>query len=398
MNEINQIFELHKLAIEGVKKYPERRFLFESVKNDSGPHILGITGLRGTGKSIILKQIAAIYSDSIYISLDSIGDVDLFAVIKKLSSDYGVKTFLLDEVHFFKNIDAVLKKIYDFLDVKIIFTSSVALGMFHSAYDLSRRVKLIEIYPFSFREYLFFEKGEELSSLTIEDIRNKRYNSNHLKNEYAFEEYLKGGNLPFSIEEPDFLPLLRNILLTVINQDIPRIAKLAVDELDLIYKMVEFIGKSEVDGINYSSIAKNIGITKYKAQSYLDLLEKCFILHKILPAGTNVLKEPKILLAPPFRLLFKEYDECIGALREDFIVEMLAASGIQYNYLKTTRGAKTPDFLIDDGGVRYIIEVGGKGKGREQFKGIKENKQIIFTHSSRFDTIRRPLFLAGFLS
>lgn len=398
MNNINKVLELHKLAIAEAKRYPKNRFCFNQVKEDlSGKHFIGITGLRGTGKSIILKQLAALYSDSIYISVDSIGDSDLFETIHQFNRDFKINIFLLDEVHFIRNIDEILKKLYDFLNIKIIFTSSVSLGMFKSAYDLSRRVKLHKIFPFSFREYLYFRENIILPRLTIEQILNKGWTIEHLKYTDCFKRYLKGGNLPFALEEPDIFPLLKNILQTIINKDIPQIARLTTDELDLIYKTVLFIGKSGVDGINYSSISRNIGITKFKAQSYIEILQNAFVLHRILPTGTNVLKEPKILLAPPFRLLFKDYSESIGALREDFFIEMLATAQLEYYYLKSTRGKKTPDYMVYYNNNRFIIELGGKGKGREQFKGITDKKQIILSHSDRIDGIRRPLFIAGFL-
>ena len=87
--------------------------------------------------------------------------------------------------------------------------------------------------------------------------------------------------------------------------------------------MLSFIGKSETEGINYSSIARNCGITRYKAEQYVNLLEKAFILHQVFPKGTNVLKEPKILMSLPYRLLYTEFKENLGALREDFFVEMM---------------------------------------------------------------------------
>lgn len=398
MNITDKIFELNKLAVDEAKRYPRHRFCFNTAINSKGRHFVGITGLRGTGKSIILKQIAGQYSKSIYISVDSVGEIDLFELIKTLNQYHKISLFLLDEVHFIKNIDEILKKVYDFLDVKIIFTSSISLGMFKSAYDLSRRVKLIKIFPFSFREYLYFNEEIDLAVLTIDQIMNKEWSVDHLKHSYCFEKYIKGANIPFALDEPDIFPLLQNILQTIIHKDIPKIAKLTVEELDLIDKTVSFIGKSGVDGINYSSISKNIGITKFKAQAYIELLQKAFVLHRVLPIGTNVLKEPKVLLAPPFRLLFRDYNESIGALREDFFVEMLSMANLQFNYLKSTRGAKTPDFMVYSKSEKYIIEVGGKGKGREQFKGISEKKQLIFSHSDRIDGIRCPLFLAGFLS
>jgi predicted AAA+ superfamily ATPase len=44
--------------------------------------------------------------------------------------------------------------------------------------------------------------------------------------------------------------------------------------------------------VSYSSLYANVGITKYKAQRYVDILERSFLLRRAFPAGTNVLREP----------------------------------------------------------------------------------------------------------
>jgi hypothetical protein len=44
-----------------------------------------------------------------------------------------------------------------------------------------------------------------------------------------------------------------------------------------------------------------------------------------------------------------------------------------------------------------IIEIGGRTRGREQFKGITGTPGLILSHSLDTDGIRRPLFLAGYL-
>jgi len=44
-----------------------------------------------------------------------------------------------------------------------------------------------------------------------------------------------------------------------------------------------------------------------------------------------------------------------------------------------------------------VIEIGGKGKGREQFKGIETRQKLILNHSNEVEGIKRPLFLLGFL-
>jgi len=400
MTDINKILELHALARADGERFSRKRARFESLAAHEGRHFVGIVGPRGVGKTVMLRQLAAEHDHAIYLSLDTLDGLDLFDLVRKLHDHMQFELFLLDEVHFVEDFAGTLKKIRDFLNVRIIFTSSVALAMFQSAHDLSRRVRLRSLFPFSFREYLGFKTGEELATVSMQDIIDGQWPAESFRHSYLFEDYLKGGILPFALEELEPLPILENIVTKILQSDIPRVARVRVDEIDLIRKMLAFIGRSDVDGINYSSVSRNLGITKYKAESYIRLMEKAFVLHQVFPKGTNVLKEPKVLMTVPYRLLFRPYKEALGALREDFLATMLTASGLAFHYLKSTRGSKTPDYLIPHSGGEIVVEVGGKGKGREQFKGIQAEKKVIFSHTDDLDMqgIRRPLFLLGMLT
>jgi len=126
-------------------------------------------------------------------------------------------------------------------------------------------------------------------------------------------------------------------------------------------------------------------------------LAKTFVLNPVYPTGTNVLREPKVLMYLPFRLLYREYDKAIGYLREDFFAEMMRMKGLEFDYLKSKRGRKTPDFLVRSQDGDIVVEVGGRGKGREQFKGINVEKQLILSHLTQIEGIKRPLFLLGFI-
>lgn len=255
----------------------------------------------------------------------------------------------------------------------------------------------MNLYPFSFREYIYFKKDVLLPVLTLDNILDKEWDTEHLRHEYLFEDYLKGGLLPFSMEEPHVLPILENILQKILLRDIPAVANLKTDELAAMQKMIKFIGKSSVDGINYSSLSQNIGITKYKAESYINLLQKAFVLHVVFPKGANVMREPKVLMRLPFRLLYLDYETAVGGMREDFAAEMLQGGNREFYYLKSTRGTKTPDFLVKQDSGNIVVEIGGKGKGREQFKGVTVQKKLILSHSNIIDGIKRPLFLLGFI-
>ncbi len=109
------------------------------------------------------------------------------------------------------------------------------------------------------------------------------------------------------------------------------------------------------------------------------------------------MKEPKVVMALPYRLLYKPLNEAIGGLREDFFVGALKALGKEVFYLKSMRGQKTPDYFIRDF-EDITLEVGGKGKGRSQFKGMDVKTKIIFADGYDMTGIRRPLFLAGLLN
>jgi predicted AAA+ superfamily ATPase len=393
---ISELSELNALAIQDAKRYTRQREQCSAIAREEGRHFTAIVGPRGVGKTVILKQLAEELPRTFYVSADTVGEDDLFEVAKRLSTDLRIERLLVDEIHFQKGYDEKLKKMYDFLDLRVVFTSSVSLSLFESSYDLSRRIRLARVYPFSLREYALFRAGIETARLGLESLVQGDFDRSYLGYEYLFEPYLQGGLMPFSLEEPDVLALQKNILHTVIHRDIPRVARLAVDELPLIEKTVAFAARSGVDGVNFSSISQNVGITKYKAEQYVRLLEKAFVFNPVYPAGTNVSREPKILLCLPYRLLERAFDDAVGGLREDFFAETVRMAGDEFSYLKSTRGAKTPDFVISHAGGRLIIEVGGKGKGRRQFKGMSGEKAMVLTHPGRIGGISRPLFLLGF--
>ena len=395
--KISELLQLNELAIKDGERYPKKRELYQKIASSEGKHFIGIVGPRGVGKTVLLKQLALELPRTFYLSVDTLDGEDLFEIAEELGERYRVKCLLLDEVHFQPGYDRCLKKIFDFLKMRVIFTSSVSLSLFDSTVDLSRRATLEYLYPFTYREYLFFRKDLSLPKLTLEDIIRKRWTDGHIRTEYLFDPYLQGGLMPFSLEEPEPLPILKNILEKIIHKDIPSVARLRVDELPGLKKMVQFVGRSPGEGINFSSLSRNIGITKYKAEQYVNLLAKTFVLNPVYPTGTNVLREPKVLMYLPFRLLYREYDKAIGYLREDFFAEMMRMKGLEFDYLKSKRGRKTPDFLVRSQDGDIVVEVGGRGKGREQFKGIKVEKQLILSYPTQIEGIKRPLFLLGFI-
>ena len=395
--DVNRIFELDELAREDAARYPRKREAYARISSHEGKRFTGIVGPRGVGKTVLLKQMAVETPRSVYVSMDTVEKGNLFDLVKELHERNEITTLLLDEIHFQRDYARTLKMLFDFLDLRIVFTSSVSLSLFESSYDLSRRARLETLYPFSFREHLLFRKNRALPKLELDRIVRKEWDREHLRHEYLFESYLKGDLFPFSLEEPDVLSALKNLLAKIIQKDIPMVADVTLQEVQRMDKLVEFVGKSASEGISYSSISRNLGITKYKAEQYVGLLEKAFVLNPVFPAGTNVLREPKVLMYLPFRLLYSDYEDAAGYLREDFFAETMKMREMPFHYLKSTRGAKTPDFLVPRKGGDIVVEIGGRGKGRSQFKGVEVSEKVILVHPGSVDGLRRPLFLLGFV-
>jgi len=97
---------------------------------------------------------------------------------------------------------------------------------------------------------------------------------------------------------------MRGIIEKILTNDLMVFGKL--DRMDImnIENILRFVSRSKVEVCGYSSIAKNTGVSVYKVREYLRLLEQTFLVRVVLPYGTNVLREPKILYSLPFRAYF----------------------------------------------------------------------------------------------
>lgn len=395
----SKLLQLSDLALSSISKYSKKRFLFDQLQKElKNKSILILSGPRGVGKTILLKQLISNLDNNFYLSVDQLqADESLFDAAKILQEKYKVKYLILDEIHYNHSYAADLKAIYDFLNLKILVTSSIALKLEELSHDLSRRAKSFQLYPFSFREFLYFDQNVKLSPIMLSDALNGKWTTHHLKYGHLFKEYLQGRLYPFTLDEQNFEELFRNILNKIIKIDLPQIGKLSPQDILVVEKILAHIGRSGAEGISYSSLSKNIGISKYMAEQFVMLLSRAFLLQVIFPKGANVTREPKILMGIPYRQIFKNYDEAIGAIREDFVVEILRAQGvIEISYLKSNRGEKTPDFLITNtNGDEVVIEVGGRGKGRSQFKGITVEKKYVVVDSLDWKEDQIPLFMLG---
>lgn len=400
--QIEKVLDLHNLAREGAAKFRKKRFIYGEIKGLAGSRpFVGIAGLRGVGKTVLLRQLALEVPDSVYISMDTLQPgIGLFELARELAANYGVKCLLLDEIHGYPDWQRELKKIFDFLDLRIVFTSSAAIDINQSRYDLSRRVLVLSMPPFSFREYLYFKKDLLIDKIGLDDVLagHKQLYAKLYAYEPYFTEFCLHGTLPAAMEHP-FPQVMRNIIEKIVNYDLLTFGKLDRSDILNVNGILRFISRSPVDVCSYSLIARNTGVSKYKATEYVHLLEQTFLLRVILPYGPNVVKEPKILYSLPFRAYFAEgveTEKLVGAMREEFFVQHITQTDAKINYLKSVRGEKLPDYIMFHKGGKTVFEIGGAGKKRAQLRGVLEEKKFVLSQPGNARE-GIPLLLFGFL-
>ena len=400
INEINKIIELSELAGQKGSKYPKKRPVFFDIYNNSAPTIIGISGLRGVGKTVILSQILNTEKNSLYISLDSTQVSDLFELSKELLRKYKITTLLFDEIHYYPFWQRDLKKIYDFLEIKVYFTSSVSLEILKADFDLSRRVRIITVPVFSFREFLWFYDytSDLLNNLEITGVLKKEEKAD-LRYEAFFEEYL---SYPLPAQKQERSPeIIINIINKIIERDLIYSEDIAAKDIFYLKNILKFLANSPSGEISFSTIASNLQISHFLAVKYITAFEKAYILNVIYPKGTNIKKEPKILFSLPFRSYLSSlpHDNLLGSVKEDFFAGIMKNNKIKIFYLKSKRGKKLPDFMIEAANTKYIVEIGGKSKTLAQFKGIPDKyDKIIALYPFVEKDKSIPLFIFGFLN
>ena len=386
---IDQITLNSKKQIEWAGKFEKVRYLFKEVEKIDKEYYIGIKGIRGVGKTILILQVARMIGDSIYFSADStpLKPFSIYEVVKELVKR-GYKNIFIDDIHRKASWDSDIKTIYDEHEVRIVFSGSSALDITRTASDLSRRVVLKELKPASFREYLNIKKNQNIEPISFEEIiKNKVLLAKKYAELYGFfAEYMKYGGVLYP--QNGFFDALENSIRKVVLQDLSALRDINIKYETDVYKLLYLVARSSPFEVNYSSIAKNLEVSKTLAMRIVGDLEKTGMIIPIFPCkkkGLDVKKEPKIYLTIPLRAFFlkQSMETDKGAGREEFFVNHVK----DLCYLKGKRGEKTPDFRFKN----TVVEVGGESKSKYQ------NPDIIAVDSLSTNDIKVPLFLFGFI-
>ncbi|WP_338950856.1 ATP-binding protein [Fusobacterium nucleatum] len=264
-------------------------YLEEIKKYINKPIIKVITGMRRSGKSMILKliqeeleNVGIIKENIIYMNFESLIFMDIKDfetlykhIIEKTSDKKGKIYILLDEIQEVKGWEKAINSFLVDLDADIYITGSNAnlLSSELATYIAGRYVE-IKIYPLSFQEYI--------------DFVSENNKENPLSLDEYFTQYLNFGGLPgihiFNYNKEEIYQYLVDVYNSILLRDV--IARNNIRDIELLERVVLYI----MDNIGNTFSAKSISdflrnqgrkLSVETIYNYLKALENAFIISKV---------------------------------------------------------------------------------------------------------------------
>ena len=342
------------------------RYIYHVINWES--RMIGLTGPRGVGKTTLVLQHIKMnldISETLYVTAEDFyfSDnrlTDLADAFVKRNGKY----LFVDEIHKYKDWARELKLIYDYHpELKIVFSGSSVLDIKKGASDLSRRAVMYNLQGLSFREYLQLFHHVASRTFTLEEILSHKAGLPQIKHPLPlFEDYLKRGYYPFSLEE-DFERKLQQIVNHTLETDIPVYAGMNVSTGRKLKQLLAIIAKSVPFKPNMTSIATALVASRNNIADYCLFIEEAGLITQLRDAtgGIRGLGKVDKVYLDNTNLIYNlaSVDPNPGNIRETFFLNQLR---LKYDVITSPAA----DFRIDD----FTFEVGGKSKGLKQIQGL----------------------------
>ncbi|MCI0471133.1 MAG: AAA family ATPase [Candidatus Aminicenantes bacterium] len=407
--------ELFDLSQRFIKNYYReyRRYFLKKYPLESRFSI--IIGPKGVGKSTAIIQYLFEFAgndrfsrDILYIQADHflMRQHTLYEIVDRFDKEGG-KLVCFDEIHKYPDWSRELKSIYDtFPGIKMIASGSSALAIHKGSHDLSRRAIVYLMHTMSFREYLELAYDLTLDHYSLQTILEEhraaadriveKLKEKGLRVLPLFQQYLEYGCYPYFKEYTNkefFHIALEQGIHTVVEIDLiamsPGLDGAAVKK---IKQLLAFIAGSVPFTPDLKKIKQILGIGDERTlKNYLQYLENGGIILNLSKkaGGLKVLEKPDKIFLNDTNLMYAvgaRENLQKGNIRENFFANTLSAD---HRVTIPDKG----DFLVD--GV-YTFEVGGKGKGFDQIKDMK-NSFLSLDDIEIGVGNKIPLWLFGFL-
>ena len=352
------------------------RCILDKVKSYLNlPHIIALVGVRRSGKSTLVRQtINHLIRDRgvppgniLFLNLEtprfSRHRADV-SYLERAYNDYlklvapaGPVYCCLDEVHFFQEWQVFVKAKYEQKGIKFIVTGSNSHLLTSEFITLlSGRAMPVEVYPFSFTEFVAANGLSLIDTVTITRHRNRIRK--------LLDDYLRFGGFPetCSVDLPETKKeLLVMYARNILYQDIaPRFnIKKAVVLENLFFYLASNISSL----YSYNKLAALAGLNDKTVKEYLGYFSDAYLLFTLDSFAFSVkeqIKSPKKVYAIDTGMSAAvgfSFSENQGHLLENLVYLELKRRGNELYYYKTNNGLEV-DFACCTGGkITQLIQV-----------------------------------------
>jgi len=352
--------------------------------------VITLLGARQTGKTTLLKNLLDAYQDdAIWLNADEYDIKERFenptsTALKSLIGNK--KLVIIDEAQQISQIGLALKLLVDtYPEIQVIATGSSAFELQNRTNEpLTGRKYEFNLFPFSFQE-LVDHNG---------DLVEKRL-LNHRLVFGSYPEVINNfGN------EIEVLKLLADSFL---YRDLLMLE--GIKKPEKLVKLLQALAYQIGNEVSYNELGNMIGLDSKTVESYIQLLEKSFVVFRLHSFSRNLRNELKLskkiyfydngirnALISSFQLLEGRQD--IGALWENYLVSERKKRNL-YNrfygnsYFWRTKNKQEVDYLEEIDGELAAFEFKWKEKSKHRitatFLNTYPNSDTAIIHQNNYD-------------
>lgn len=251
--------------------------------------VVVISGIRRCGKSTLLQAIRESNKErDYYLNFDDERlihfKVDDFQLLLELFGErYGKQTtFYFDEIQNIIGWERFVRRLHDYGNKVYITGSNASMLSKELGTHLTGRYQQIELYPFSFLEYLTLNEID-IHSLDYHNTDNKAV----LK--AAFNAYFTLGGFPAFLQSknPEYLKALYE---SVLYRDV--MVRNGITNEQEILELMFFVTSNTSKLVSYNSLAKVIGVKNATTvKQYLGFLQDAYMLSLVPKYDISVKKQ-----------------------------------------------------------------------------------------------------------
>ncbi|MCK5314268.1 MAG: ATP-binding protein [Anaerolineales bacterium] len=244
------------------------------------PHAVIISGLRRVGKSTLLAQLAhrlgegvfyyLNFEDDRFLGFEASDANDLYQVLLELFGERRI--FILDEVQNIPNWEHFVRRFIDMGFKFYITGSNASLLSRELGTRLTGRYMPVELFPFSFAEFMQFRHVAipDLERLTTIEIGRLQH---------LLSEYIRLGGIPDPLKYPE-LPLLRRLYDDVLYRDIA--TRYRIEEVQALKELAFYLMSNPAGLVSFNKLKGQFRLGSVNTiKNYIEYLENSWLIFTI---------------------------------------------------------------------------------------------------------------------